>query len=65
MKITMPTNIGWSVDWYTGKTRTKANGEIVRYKDTFESTSREKVEAKVEELKKQGFEIAEIYECIF
>ena len=71
----LPTREGWSVNWYTGEVRPKIRkdrktgekkvvGEL-RFKDSFVSTSKEEVEAKAEELKKKGFEVIGIYECIF
>ena len=42
----------------------KVIGEI-RMMDSFESTSREEVERKAEEIKAAGYEIEMITECIF
>lgn len=64
-RIALPTTSGWMVDWYTGKTVVTKKGETLRFKDSYESTSKEKVEAKAEELKRNGFEVIGIYECIF
>lgn len=69
MRITLPTNSGWMVEWYTGEVRTirYRNGRTVdqKVKDSFESTSKEKVDDKVKELKESGFEIIGVYECCF
>ena len=72
--LALPTRVGWEVTWYTGevspKTRKmkdgtrKVVGEI-RWKSEFASTSKAEVEAKAEELKRQGFEVIDICECIF
>lgn len=72
--IKLPTTCGWSVTWYTGKTSPKTRktkdgtrkvvGEI-RWRDSFESASKEAVEAKAKQLEAQGFEIESITECIF
>lgn len=73
--LALPTREGWTFSWYTGQTapRTKklkdgtrkVIGEI-RFKNSFQSTSREKVEAKRKEIIEQGFEIADdIAECFF
>jgi hypothetical protein len=74
MLLALPTRKGWSVSWYTGEVRPRTRkmkdgtrkvvGEI-RFKESFESTSKEKVEQKAKELKEQGFEVEGIYECIF
>ena len=72
--IALPTTEGWMVTWYTGKTRPKTRkrrdgtrkvvGEI-RFKDSYISTSKSKVEAKAKELAEQGFEVIGVCECIF
>lgn len=59
--LNLPTRSGWMVEWETGKVSKKG----VKFTDIYESTSKEKVEAKKEELEKQGFVIKGIYECIF
>lgn len=63
--LMLPTRSGWMVSWYTGKVTTTKRGKVIRHRDSFESTSKEKVEAKAEELRKNGFEIDCITECIF
>ena len=63
--IALPTTAGWTVAWYTGETRTRKNGTVIRFQDTYESTSKEKVEAKAKEMAEQGSEIADITECSF
>lgn len=63
--ITLPTTSGWTVSWYTGETRTRKDGRVIRFQNSYESTSKEKVEAKAKELAEQGYEIAYITECIF
>lgn len=72
--LTLPTRNGWTVSWYTGEVRPRTRkmkdgtrrviGEI-RMMDSFESTSREEVEKKAEEIKAAGYEIEMITECIF
>lgn len=63
--IALPTRSGWTVAWYTGETKTRKNGKVIRFQDTYESTSKAKVEAKAKEMAEQGYEIAYITECIF
>ena len=69
MRITLPTNSGWMVEWYTGEVRTirYRNGRTVdqKVKDSFESTSKEKVDDKIKELKENGLEVIGVYECCF
>ena len=70
----LPSTAGWMVSWYTGEVRDRTRkgkdgsrsvvGQI-RLTDSFQSTSKEKVEAKAEELRRAGYEIEGIYECIF
>ncbi len=67
--LILPTTSGWSVEWYTGEIRTFYKGtpweKQVRMKNSFETTSKARAEAKAEEMRKQGYEIIGIYECIF
>ncbi len=67
--IALPTRNGWFVSWYTGEVKTikynKGTTKTIRMKDSYESTSKDKVMQKVEELKAQGFEIEMVTECIF
>lgn len=72
--LALPTREGWTVDWYTGetspRTRKMKDGTrkvvgTIRWQKSYYSTSKADVEAKAEELKKQGFEVIGIYECIF
>lgn len=63
--ITLPTTSGWTVAWYTGETRTRKDGKVIRFQNSYESTSKAKVEAKAKELAEQGYEIAYITECCF
>ena len=63
--LTMPSRSGWHLSWYTGKTATLRSGRVIRHKDSYESTSKEKVEQKAKELRNKGFEVEGIYECIF
>lgn len=72
--LTLPTRNGWMVSWYTGEVRPKTRkqkdgtrkviGEI-RMTDSYESTSKEKVEAKKKQLEAEGYEIEMFTECIF
>ena len=72
--LTLPTRNGWMVSWYTGEVRPKYRkmkdgtrkviGEI-RFTNSFESTSKEAVEKKAEEIRAAGYEIEMIAECIF
>lgn len=62
--LTLPTRSGWIVEWFTGNTITH-RGKVIKLCDSFESTSKQKVEAKAEELKRKGFEVIGISECIF
>ena len=59
--LNLPSRSGWMVEWETGRVSKKG----VRFTDTYESTSKEKVEAKKKELEKEGFKIKGVYECIF
>lgn len=65
----LPVTSGWMVSWYTGKVITRYKGtpreKNVRIKKYYESRSKAEVEAKAKEMQEQGFEIAEICECIF
>jgi len=69
MGITLPTTSGWMVEWYTGEVRTirYRNGRTVdqKVKNSFESTSKEKVDNKIKELKENGLEVIGVYECCF
>ena len=72
--LVLPTRNGWSVGWYTGETAPKFKkmkdgtkkivGEI-RFGNSYESTSKEKVLQKKKELEDAGFEIKYFGECIF
>ena len=63
--LALPTKSGFGVEWFNGKTMRDRKGNILKCKSCFESQSKEAVELKVKELKAQGFEVCEIYECIF
>lgn len=69
MKIALPTNSGWMVEWYTGEVRTihYRNGRTIdqKVKTSFESKSKAEIDQKVEELKEDGFEVIGVYECCF
>lgn len=60
--LTMPTRRGWTVEWETGEI-SKRTGKPL--KDSFESTSIKEVEAKQREMKKKGYKVLEIMQCIF
>lgn len=69
----LPTREGYMVCWYTGKVidrKRKIKGEVkvigqTRCQGQWCTQSKRAAEAKAEELKKQGFEIAGIYECFY
>ena len=69
----LPTREGYVVYWYNGKVidrKRKIKGEVkvigqIRCQDEWYTKSKQAAEAKAEELKKQGFEIAGIYECFY
>lgn len=67
--IRCPSTCGWKVSWFTGeeKTITRKDGskKVIRYTDDFRSRSKAEVEAKAEELRKQGFKPSEICECVW
>ena len=72
--LALPSNIGYSLVWYTGetrpKTRKKADGTRekvgdIRIKASFESTSKELIEKKLLWLTENGFEIVGVYDCVF
>lgn len=67
--IRIPSTCGWRVSWFTGEekiiTRKDGSKKVVRYADDFKSKSKAEVEAKAEELKRQGFKPSEIIECIW
>ena len=67
--LSLPTTNGWMVTWYTGEVKTikYKNGRTkdVRMMNSFESTSKAKVDAKADEMKSKGYEIESICECIF
>lgn len=63
--LRLPTTAGYGFDYYNGKTITDKKGNVRRCKSCFEHRSKEVVEAKAKELKSQGFEVLDIYECIF
>lgn len=67
--IRIPSTCGWRVSWFTGEekiiTRKDGSKKVIRYADDFRSKSKAEVEAKAEELRKQGFEPSEIAECIW
>lgn len=65
----IPSTCGWRVEWFTGEEKviTRKNGsqKVVRLADSFKSRSKAEVEAKAEELRRQGFEPSKITECIW
>lgn len=65
----IPSTCGWRVEWFTGEEKviTRKNGsqKVIRFADSFKSRSKAEVEAKAEELRRQGFEPSEITECIW
>lgn len=68
--LTLPSRNGFTIEWETGevrvvKYRNRDYGKEIKVKDSFESTSREEVEAKQRKLKEQGYKVSEIMECIF
>lgn len=67
--IRLPSTCGWSVSWFTGeeKTITRRNGskKTIPVANHFRSKSRPEVEAKAEELRRQGFKTSDIIECIW
>jgi len=67
--IRTPSTCGWKVSWFTGEekviTRRDGSQKVIRFADDFRSKSKAEVEAKAEELKKQGFEPSAIVECIW
>lgn len=69
--IALPSRIGWTVGWYTGEVRIiryknkNRKPKEVRVKNSYESTSKEMVLSKKQELEKNGFEIAYFSECVF
>ena len=67
--LALPSRSGWMVSWYTGKESTikYKNGrqKTIRWKDNFTHQRKEVVEAKAEGLRKAGYEIEYITECIF
>lgn len=67
--IRIPSVCGWRISWFTGEekviTRRDGSQKVVRYADDFKSKSKAEVEAKAEELRRQGFEPSEISECIW
>ena len=63
--LSLPTRSGWMVEWYNKEVHTTKNGKVIRHISSFESTSLESVEAKAEQMKKDGYEVIGISECIF
>ena len=65
MSLVLPTREGYGVSWYTGEETINRRGKVIRWKNSFQSKSKEEVDRKVGELKEAGFEIVDVYECIF
>ena len=67
--IRVPSTCGWRVAWFTGEEKViiRKNGtkSVIRYAEDFRSKSKAEVEAKAEELRRQGLEPSEISECIW
>lgn len=59
--IALPTRSGYYVMWDTGK-RMKSGRAITK---SYESRDKAKVEAKTEEVKKQGLKVVASGECFF
>lgn len=59
--IALPTRRGYYVMWDTG--RRMKSGRVIT--ESYESRDKAKVEAKTEEVKKQGFKVVASGECFF
>lgn len=60
--ISLPSRNGYSVGWETGEISKRTGNPIMNY---YEDRSREKVEAKQQEMIKKGYKVTKITECIF
>lgn len=62
--LVLPSRAGWMVEWETGET-IRIRGVDKPRRNSYETTDKQKAEAKAEEMRKAGYKNVKIMECIF